>query len=100
MGIAKHYFPKTGIGEFHIQSEQIKTGDEILITGNTTGVIQGKVEEMFVNDKPGIKEAKGGDVITIKVPERVRENDKLYVVKNKEKFQGQKNKLNVINPSK
>ena len=99
VGVAKHYFPKTGIGEFHIQSEKISVGDEILITGNTTGVIQGKVEQMFVNDKKGIKEAKQGDVITFEVPERVRENDKLYVVKNKEKFQGQKNKLNVINPS-
>ena len=59
---------------------------------------------MFVNDKPGIKEAKGGDVITIKVPERVRENDKLYVVVPKTKTQGNnaltnKSKLNVINPS-
>ena len=105
VGVAKHYFPKTGIGEFHIQSEQIKTGDEILITGNTTGVIEGKVESMFVNDKPGIKEAKAGDVITFKVSERVRENDKLYVVVPKTKTQGNnaltnKSKLNVINPSK
>jgi len=96
VGIAKHYFPKTGIGEFHIQSEMIKTGDEILITGNTTGVIEGKVESMFVNDKPNIEIAKQGDVITFKVSERVRENDKLYVVKNKEKFQGQNNKLKVV----
>jgi len=95
VGIAKHYFPKTGIGEFHIQSEMIKTGDEILITGNTTGVIEGKVESMFVNDKPNIEIAKQGDVITFKVSERVRENDKLYVVKNKEKFQGN-NKLKVV----
>ncbi|MEM3112975.1 MAG: peptidase U32 family protein [Candidatus Pacearchaeota archaeon] len=104
VGIAKHYFPKTQIGEFHIQSEKIKVGDEILITGNTTGVIQGKVEEMFVNDKKAEinGEAKAGDVITFKVYERVRENDKLYVVKDKIKLQGnnslkEKNKLNVIN---
>ena len=98
VGVAKHYFPKTGIGEFHIQSEKISVGDEILITGNTTGVIQGKVDEMFVNDKQGIKEAKQGDVITFKVPERVRENDKLYVVVAKTKFQ-ENNKLKIINPS-
>ncbi len=98
VGIAKHYFPKTGIGEFHIQSEKIKVGDEIIITGNTTGVIEGKVKEMFVNDKSG-KEAKQGDVITIKVPERVRENDKLYVIIDRKNFQGQNNKLKVINPS-
>ncbi len=104
VGIAKHYFPKTGIGEFHIQSEKIKVGDEILITGNTTGVIQGKVEDMFVNYKPAENdmEAKAGNIITFKVSERVRENDKLYVVVPKTKTQGNNalkdNKLNVINP--
>ena len=98
VGVAKHYFPKTGIGEFHIQSEKISVGDEILITGNTTGVIQSKLNEMFVNDKSGIKEAKAGDVITFKVSERVRENDKLYVVVQKTKFQ-ENNKLKVVNPS-
>ena len=59
---------------------------------------------MYVNDAPGEK-AEHGDIITIKVPERVRENDKLYVVVKKTKFQennalkGNKDKLNVINPS-
>ena len=106
VGIAKHYFPKTKIGEFLIQSDKIKVGDEIIITGNTTGVIQAKVESMFVNDKQSAT-AKQGDVITIKIPERVRENDKLYVIKDKTKLQennvikkqAENNKLNVINPS-
>ncbi len=97
VGVAKHYFPKTGIGEFIIQSEKINLGDEILITGNTTGVIQGKVETLFVNDSPA-SEAKAGDVITMKVPDRVRENDKLYIVTAKTKKQGlsDKNKLKVV----
>ncbi len=116
VGIAKHYFPKTKIGEFLIQSEKISLGDEIVITGNTTGVIQAKVESLFVNDRPCKlgETAKQGDVITIRIPERVRENDKLYVIKDKTKLQennvikmnllekgSQKknNKLNVINPS-
>src|SRR3989338_6808719 len=97
VGIAKHYFPKTKIGEFLIQSEKINVGDEIIITGNTTGVVQAKVESMFVNDKQ-LTSAKQGDTITIKIPERVRENDKLYVVVQKEKLQ-ENNALKVINPS-
>jgi putative protease len=93
VGIAKHYFPKTNIGEFAIQSGEIKVGDEILITGNTTGVIQCKVESMFVDEKAADSATKG-DVITIKISERVRENDKLYVVVAKTKLQD--NKLKVV----
>jgi len=86
IGIAKHYFPKTKIAEFLIQSGNISIGDEILITGSTTGIIQAEVESIFLNEKP-TKNAKKGDIITIPIPERVRENDKLYLVTKKTKFQ-------------
>ena len=36
IGIARHYFPKTKIGEFFLQSGKIEIGDEIIITGKTT----------------------------------------------------------------
>ncbi|MFA6023339.1 MAG: peptidase U32 family protein [Candidatus Pacearchaeota archaeon] len=86
IGIAKHYFPKTKIGEFQIQTGKISLGDEIFITGATTGIIQCKVESLFLNEKP-TKSAKKGDIVTIPIGERVRQNDKLYLVTLKTKFQ-------------
>jgi putative protease len=40
LGPARNYFSKIKVGEFEIQTDSLKVGDEILITGPTTGVIQ------------------------------------------------------------
>lgn len=96
VGTAKHYFTKPGIGEFILQADEMELGDEIMITGKTTGIIRQKVESMYVDKNP-VKKAKKGDIITIKVNERVRKNDKLYIVKDRKKMQEPKfPKLKVI----
>ena len=50
-----------------------------MIKGTTTGEQQMEVGEIFVNDVISIK-AVSGDVVTFKVPFRVRLSDKLYQV--------------------
>lgn len=94
IGLAEHYFPKVKIGQFILQKEQISLGDEIVITGTTTGVIKAKVESLFVDEKP-VESAKQGQIITINLSERVRAGDKLYIVRKRENFQ-QDNKLKVL----
>ena len=94
LGLAEHYFPKTKIAQFELEKEQITVGDEIIITGTTTGVINAKVETIYVNEKQ-TESAKKGDTITIPLSERVRKGDKLYVVKPKTELQGN-NKLKVL----
>ena len=92
VGIAKHYFPKTKIGEFLIQSHNLSVGDEIIITGNKTGIIQTKIKSIFLSSTNNpVKTAHQGEMVTIPIEEKVRENDKLYVVK--EKTAPTKNKL-------
>ena len=84
VGIAKHYFPKAKVGEFLIQSHPINTGDKIIITGNKTGIIQTKVESIYLSStNKSIKVAHQGNMVTIPIPEKVHNNDKLYVVKAK-----------------
>ena len=87
IGIGKHYFPKSKIGEFIVQKDEIKINDEILITGETTGVIKGRVESLYINEKP-VKSAKKGDEITLPVSEKIRKGDKLYVIRIRKKLQG------------
>ncbi len=82
VGIVKHYFPKAGIGEFVLQKEEIKVGEEFLIIGSKTGVVKGKVKSIFVDDSDSSKAVKGEN-FTMPVGERVREGDKLYVLKEK-----------------
>ncbi len=95
IGIARHYFPKTQIGEFILQTGEIELGDEIIITGKTTGIIHQKIESLYVNEKP-VSKAKKGEIITIKLNERIRKNDKLYVVTDRKEMQGTFGKIPII----
>lgn len=95
IGVARHYFPKTQIGEFILQTGEIELGDEIIITGKTTGIIHQKIESLYVDEKP-VSKAKKGDVITIKVNEIIRKNDKLYIVTDRKEMQGTFGKIPVI----
>ncbi len=79
LGKAQHYFVKAGVAQFLIEEGEINTGDKMMIKGTTTGEQQMEVGEMFVNDVISIK-AVSGDVVTFKVPFRVRLSDKLYQV--------------------
>ncbi len=77
LGVGKRYFDKIQVGEFKIETHSLKKGDEIIITGPKTGFIKTKIEEMRVNDIT-VEEVKKGAVFSIKVPEKIRVDDKLY----------------------
>lgn len=56
----------------------LKVGDKILIKGYTTDM-ELVVESMQINNVD-VKEAKPGDAVGIKVPDRVRQGDRVYKV--------------------
>jgi len=72
-----NYFSKLGVAEFKMESHDLKVGDEILITGPTTGVIQMNVPEIRV-DLQVVETTVKGEKFSIQVPEKVRKADKLY----------------------
>ncbi|UCE93822.1 MAG: U32 family peptidase [Flavobacteriaceae bacterium] len=79
IGKGVHFFPKANIGEFKLEAFDLKIGDQILITGPTTGAKELVIKEMFVNDEKG-DFAKRGDNITIPLEFRIRPSDKLYKI--------------------
>ena len=83
IGKGLNYFSRLGVGEFLVETGDINKGDEILITGPTTGVIEMTVEELEV-DKNRVQSATRGEHFTIPVPDVIRRSDKLYkIVENK-----------------
>lgn len=56
----------------------LKVGDNILIKGHTTEM-ELVVESMQINNVD-VEEAKPGDAVGIKVPDRVRQGDRVYKV--------------------
>ncbi len=79
IGKGINYFSKIGVAEFKIETGSIRLGDEILITGPTTGVIQADVREIRV-DLKCVEEATKGEHCSIPVDSVVRRSDKLYKV--------------------
>jgi putative protease len=72
-----NYYHKLSVGEFLCEAEHVKIGDEILIIGPNTGVIETKISELHGDNGP-IIEAKPGDRFSIPLKRKVRKADKLY----------------------
>ena len=79
IGRGLKYFEKASVGEFKLESHSLEAGDEIMITGPTTGYIETKVTELRLDDKV-VEKVNKGDVFTLPVSEKVRPSDKLYKV--------------------
>lgn len=73
------YFDKIGVAEFEMECGTLKVGDEILITGPTTGAVMQQVEEIRI-DLKAVPQTVKGERFSIKVAEKVRPSDRLYVM--------------------
>ncbi|MEW5896082.1 MAG: peptidase U32 family protein [Nanoarchaeota archaeon] len=87
LGTVKNYFSRVKIGEFRLEAGGLNVGDEILITGPTTGIVKQTVKTIFVDGKDAksesVQSAKKGARVTVPVAEKIRENDKLFVLVDK-----------------
>ena len=81
VGKVLNYYKEIEVAHILIESGKIKIDDEILIMGETTGVLDIKLEKFSVNDIEN-SIANRGDEITLKVPSLVRRNDKVYLIEN------------------
>ena len=79
VGKCMKYFSKIGVAEFLIENEDLHVGDKVLVTGTTTGALIQSCDEIRFDLEP-VEVATRGQHISIKVNERVRVNDKLYVL--------------------
>lgn len=74
---AVRYFPKIGVGEFQLESGSLSVGDEVIVTGPTTGAEIFTVGELRVDLKP-VQSVGKGDRFSMPVPARIRPSDRLY----------------------
>ena len=77
VGKCLNYFSKSGVGHFHLEAGSLRKGDRYLVTGPTTGAVIGSVDAMRADETEAENAVKGGEV-TFRVPERIREHDRLY----------------------
>lgn len=71
------YFSNIGVGEFLMEAGELRVGDEIVITGPTTGAVIMTVDEIQVDCRP-VEKAVKGDAFSIRTDFKVRPADRLY----------------------
>lgn len=79
IGKGLKYFKKIGIAEFLLESHSLKRGDNILVTGPTTGIIKTIVQELRVDDKV-VDEVKRNTFFSLPIGQIIRPSDKLYKI--------------------
>jgi len=77
VGRVVHYFSRISVAAVELTGE-LKVGDEVHFKGHTTDFTQ-MVESMQIENKP-VEKAGPGDKVGIKVVDKVREGDKLFLI--------------------
>jgi putative protease len=77
-GEVTHYYSKIGVAEIRAIGA-VNIGDEYVIIGETSGVVEGKVQSLHL-DEGEVTGATTGDIFGLKVNQRVRRNDKFFIM--------------------
>jgi len=88
IGKTTNYFAKIKVAEFLIETYDLKVGDEILITGPTTGVVQLTVDEIRV-DLKNTEIAQKGVQCSVPINTLIRRSDKVYKIVDADKVKQQ-----------
>jgi putative protease len=72
------YFSNLHVAEFLMEAGELHVGDDIIITGPTTGAVPMKVDEIRVDLQPVEKTVKG-EHFSIKTDAKIRPSDKLFL---------------------
>jgi translation elongation factor EF-1alpha len=78
VGKVEKFFAKPSVAAIEVTVGMLRIGDRLHFKGHTTD-FEDTITSMQVEKEP-IEEAKPGDLVGIKVKERVRENDTVYKI--------------------
>ncbi len=79
LGKIVNFYRKISVAELRITSGKLRTGEKILVTGETTGAEELTVEELLLDGR-SIAEAEKGMTVTFRSPVRFRVGDKVYLL--------------------
>ena len=80
VGLVTNYFRKIGVSEIKVQASGFKTGETLLVTGPTTGAMRFEAGLIHRDGEPE-ESCQKGQMVGLPVPQRVRRNDKIYVLR-------------------
>lgn len=88
LGVVRNYYAKPSIAEILVQDHLLRPGARLSIQGPTTGLVEFDAEELR-QDERSLEEVPPGQWCTLRVPRKVRLNDRVFlVVRNPNTFEG------------
>jgi putative protease len=79
IGSVTNYFARIAVAEFTLNAGGLSEGDEVVVIGPTTGSVRITVSGMRLDDVVVESAGKGG-VVSLRVDEKVRRGDKVYLL--------------------
>jgi len=78
-GKVTNFFSNLQVAEVKLESHSLSAGNELVISGPTTGVVEFVLDEIRVDEQPAQMAAKGS-ICSMAVPELVRRGDKVFII--------------------
>ena len=78
IGVVVNFYAKPSVVAIKVTSGSIKKGDLLKYKGHTTDFTE-QASSIEIDKQP-VEEAKVGDLVGVKVKEKVREKDKVYKI--------------------
>ncbi len=78
VGVVVNFYAKPSVAAIKVTGGSIRKGDLLKYKGHTTDFTE-EVASIEIENQP-VEEAKSGDLVGVKVKERVREKDRIYKV--------------------
>ena len=77
VGRVTNVFKKAKVAEILVEASPLELGQKILISGETTGAVEFKPDQIWVDEKPA-EVALQGRKCSVKLPQQVHRGDRLY----------------------
>ncbi len=78
LGKVTNYFSRQGVAEIRLETGELSRGDDLIITGPTTGIIEHTVSGLRDASTGEAEMVPKGEVCSIQVPHHVRRSDKVF----------------------
>ena len=81
VGKVLNFYKKSSVALIKVERLGFGIGSGLMFQGNKTGVVNEKAETILDDRNEKTNKAKKGSIVTIKLKNAVRENDKVYLIK-------------------
>ena len=78
VGRVERFFPKISVAEVSIRNRGLRLGDDVLITGKSTGAVEFRLESMQIQRRP-VVQADPSQIVAVYVGRKVHKGDSVFV---------------------